>query len=682
MEAFELILLLMVAVLLSSVLDQVVPRISSPLIQIGLGVIIALLAISPIHVSIDPELFLILFIAPLLFHDSIEANKKSLWDNKGIIVSYAIGLVLLIVLCVGFVLHWLVPSIPLAAAFALGAALGPTDAVAVAALKREAQVGKRENAILQGEALINDASGVVSFQFAIAAAVTGFFSLTDAATSFAMNFFGGIVLGIILALIFSFFAHRVRDLGLENITFHVFLEVSMPFIVFLIAEHLHVSGILSVVACGIVWSLMRDQRISPYHSRLNIALSSVWKVVSFTLNGIVFVLLGIQLPNAMQSTWDDVYIDNVDLIGYVLILTVLIVGLRFIWALVMARLFKNPLTGKRDKFNKKTVKDALITTIGGPKGAITLSIAFSIPFLVSTGEPFPQRSLIIFLASGVIVCTLLFANFLLPVLAPKNEKEVDEDEVADYERTRIEILRTVIERLMADSTDNDDRETKQVIKSYNQRIRAIRSMSNTLEDVPPSSALTFEVIDHQAEELFEAAKRKELEPYAVFRVVDTLSRHKNLLAHTKRSSLAARYTLGRLRTFLSFVKHSILSSLRSSRAGDKAAIDKARVYSEQCAVDFLRGLVDNPDYPSDEVARLLIRHERALNVLEESNDATVTSEAVENVMVSTSAIQRRGLQLELEVIQDFYASGDLTRAQAKELRDNTMLMLMDVEDQV
>ncbi len=110
------------------------------------------------------------------FHDSIEANKKNLWDNKGIIVSYAIGLVLLIVLCVGFVLHWSVSSIPLAAAFALGAALGPTDAVAVAALKREAQVGKRENAILQGEPPINDASGVVSFQFAIAAAVTGFFS--------------------------------------------------------------------------------------------------------------------------------------------------------------------------------------------------------------------------------------------------------------------------------------------------------------------------------------------------------------------------------------------------------------------------------------------------------------------------------------------------------------------------
>ena len=682
MEAFELILLLMVAVLLSSVLDQVVPRISSPLIQIGLGVIIAFLAISPIQVSIDPELFLILFIAPLLFHDSIEANKKNLWDNKGIIVSYAIGLVLLIVLCVGFVLHWLVPSIPLAAAFALGAALGPTDAVAVAALKREAQVGKRENAILQGEALINDASGVVSFQFAIAAAVTGFFSLTDAATSFAFNFFGGIILGILLALVFSFFAHRVRDLGLENITFHVFLEVSMPFIVFLIAETFHVSGILGVVACGIVWSLLRDQRISPYHSRLNIALSSVWKVISFTLNGIVFVLLGIQLPNAMQSTWDDVYIDNFDLIGYVLILTALIVVLRFIWALLMARIFRNPLTGKRDKFNKKTVKDALITTIGGPKGAITLSIVFSIPFLVGSGEAFPQRSLIIFLASGVIVCTLLLANFLLPILAPKNEKEVDEEEVADYERTRIEILRTVIERLMADSTDENDRETKQVIKSYNQRIRNIRSMSNALEDAPPSPALTFEVIEYQANQLYDAAKRKEIEPYAVYRVIDSLSRHKNLLEHGKGPSLIAKYSLGRLQNLISLVKHGILSSLPFSRDEDKAAIDKARVLSEQYAVEYLRSLVDNPDYPSDEVARLLIRHERALAVLEESNDATVTSEAVENVMVSTNVIMQRGLQLELEVIQDFYASGDLTRVQAKEMRDNTMLMLMDVEDQV
>lgn len=679
MAAFELILLLMAAVLVSSVLDQVVPRISSPLIQIGLGVIIAALAITPIQVNIDPELFLVLFIAPLLFNDSLEANKKSLWDNKGIIFMYAIGLVFLIVLVVGFVVHWLVPSIPLAAAFALGAALGPTDAVAVAALKREAQVGKRENAILQGEALINDASGVVSFQFAIAAAVTGAFSMADAASSFVVTFTGGILIGIALALIFSFAARRVHDMGLENITFHVLLEVSMPFIVFLIAETLEVSGILAAVACGIVWSLLREQRISPYQSRLNIALSSVWRIVSFTLNGIVFVLLGVQLPKAIQSTWDNVYINNFEVIGYVLLITAVIVALRFIWALVMVRIFKNPLTGKRDRFNKKSVKNAFITTIGGPKGAITLSIVFSIPYVVSTGEAFPQRSLIIFLASGVILCTLLLANFLLPILAPKNEKEVDEDEAEAYDRTKIEILRTVIERLMADSTDEDDRETKVVIKSYNQRIRAIRENS-TLEE-PPVSSLRTDVIDHQAQCLIEAAHKHEIEPYAAYQCVNALAKQKDLIAHAK-GSRRTRYNLGRLRSAISLIKHSVLTSLPFSHDEDQRAMDYAREKSEQYAVEYLRSLVDDPNYRSEEVARLLIRHERALAVFAVSTDATVTSEAVENATVNTSAIQRRGLQLELEVIQDFYASGDLTRAQAKEMRDNTLLMLMDVEDQV
>ena len=183
MATFELILLLAVAVLLSSIVDQVVPKVSSPLIQIGLGVVIALLAIAPVEIAIEPDLFLVLFIAPLLFSDSLEANKKNLWDNKASIISLAIGLVLLITLCVGFAVHWLVPSIPLAAAFALGAALGPTDAVAVQSLSKEAQLARREGAVLQGECLLNDASGVVSFQFAIAAALTGAFSLATATVS-------------------------------------------------------------------------------------------------------------------------------------------------------------------------------------------------------------------------------------------------------------------------------------------------------------------------------------------------------------------------------------------------------------------------------------------------------------------------------------------------------------------
>lgn len=679
-EVFELVLMLLLAVLLSSILDQVVPRISSPLIQIALGIGIAMLAISPIEVNLDPELFLVLFIAPLLFNDALEADKRNLWDNKVTIVSFAIGLVVVITLCVGFVLHWLVPSIPLAAAFALGAALGPTDAVAVQALKKEAKVGKREGAILQGEALINDASGVVSFQFAVSAAVTGAFSLADAASSFALGFAGGIVLGIVLAAVFLFFNKRIREMGLDNVTFHVLFEVSMPLVVYLFSELVGVSGILAVVACGVMWSMFRDRKISPYQSRLNIALTSVWKVIGFVLNGIVFVLLGIQLPNAMQSTWDNLYINNFVLIGYVLLLTALIVLLRFAWALIMTRLVKNPATGKRDKFSLRMVKSSLVTTVGGPKGAITLSIAFTIPFLLADGSTFPQRSLIIFLASGVIVCTLLLANFLLPVLAPKEEAETDEEEVEELMRTKIEIMRTVIERLMADSTEENDRETKIVVSSYNNRIRTIRSVADIEE--PAVAKLRIEVIDYQVEQLIGAVERREVEAFDAFEYLHRLTKQKSLIAHSKeKSSYAASLRMGRLRSVASMAARSVKSVFTPGSVEDHESMDKVRELSERYAIEYLQKLVNNPDYPSEVVAKLMIGHERALSVFDKS-DATMTSEAVENATVSIDEIQRRGLQFELEVIQDFYASGNLTRAQAKDMRDNVSLMLLDLEESV
>ena len=680
MEVFELVLMLLLAVLLSSILDQVVPRISSPLIQIALGIGIAMLAISPIEVNLDPELFLVLFIAPLLFNDALEADKRNLWDNKVTIVSFAIGLVVVITLCVGFVLHWLVPSIPLAAAFALGAALGPTDAVAVQALKKEAKVGKREGAILQGEALINDASGVVSFQFAVSAAVTGAFSLADAASSFALGFAGGIVLGIVLAAVFLFFNKRIREMGLDNVTFHVLFEVSMPLVVYLFSELVGVSGILAVVACGVMWSMFRDRKISPYQSRLNIALTSVWKVIGFVLNGIVFVLLGIQLPNAMQSTWDNLYINNFVLIGYVLLLTALIVLLRFAWALIMTRLVKNPATGKRDKFSLRMVKSSLVTTVGGPKGAITLSIAFTTPFLLADGSTFPQRSLIIFLASGVIVCTLLLANFLLPVLAPKEEAETDEEEVEELMRTKIEIMRTVIERLMADSTEENDRETKIVVSSYNNRIRTIRSVADIEE--PAVAKLRIEVIDYQVEQLIGAVERREVEAFDAFEYLHRLTKQKSLIAHSKeKSSYAASLRMGRLRSIASMAARSVKSVFTPGSVEDHESMDKVRELSERYAIEYLQKLVNNPDYPSEVVAKLMIGHERALSVFDKS-DATMTSEAVENATVSIDEIQRRGLQFELEVIQDFYASGNLTRAQAKDMRDNVSLMLLDLEESV
>ncbi|MEG0505719.1 MAG: sodium:proton antiporter, partial [Raoultibacter sp.] len=269
MEALQLGLMILAAVLLSSVIDQLVPKVSSPLIQIGLGVLIALLAVSPIAISIDPELFIVLFIVPLIFDESKNIDKAALWKNRRPVISLAIGLVLAAALAVGFYVNWLIPSIPLMAAFALGAALGPTDAIAVSSLSKDINVNRQQRNVLEAESLINDASGIVSFQFAIAAAVTGAFSLFDASTSFLFSFFGGILVGIVLGYFANFIIRRVRAWGLENTTFHVLFEVFIPFIVYLVANTLGTSGILAVVAAGLI-GIITPRTLNPQASRLNI----------------------------------------------------------------------------------------------------------------------------------------------------------------------------------------------------------------------------------------------------------------------------------------------------------------------------------------------------------------------------------------------------------------------------
>ena len=180
METLTLCLLLLAAVLVSSVIDQIVPKVSLPLIQIALGLGIALLASTNITIGLDPELFLVLFIAPLLYDEAKNADKAALWTHIKPVLSLAIGLVVATTLIIGFTLNLIIPSIPLFAAFALGAALGPTDAVAVTSLSKEIAIPARQKSVLKGELLLNDASGIVSFQFAIAAGVTGSFSLLNA----------------------------------------------------------------------------------------------------------------------------------------------------------------------------------------------------------------------------------------------------------------------------------------------------------------------------------------------------------------------------------------------------------------------------------------------------------------------------------------------------------------------
>lgn len=705
MEYLVIALLYVGAVLVSSVLDQFLRGVSLPLVQMAVGVAIYFFADLPIDVTINSELFLVMFIAPLLFDESRNISNRILWDNRNTVLSLAIALVVVSVLVVGFVLHWLVPSISLAAAFALGAALGPTDAVAVASLGKTVKLGSRQKASLLGEALLNDASGIVSFQFAIAAAVTGSFSLADASWTFVVEFVGGIILGLFLGAIAFFIMQRMRRAGVESATVHVCFELFLPFFVYLVATRFHVSGILAVVAAGLLISYIpqrmtvRSRSFSTFSTRLNIASESVWHFFSFVLNGVIFVNLGIVLSSTLAPALQENSADLFWIFSLVLILTAVIVGVRFLWILCADLLSDNPETGKRMKLGGPAIRNALVTTLCGPKGAVSLSIASTIPFTVASGAVFPQRDLLLFLVCGVIVVTLLLANFVVPLIAPKSETDDDDELDPEYE---IEMIQNVISGLKRRQTVENKQATGRVMRMYHRRLTAARRRSVSGRQL---RFLRQEVLLHQRDFIKEAIAHDEVDKRLgttylkrVDRMLKLLTRKKTLLTSNRQTQPLAGST-----STMRKIQDQVTST-NETRKKLEFKIDVERV-----AVDYLELASHEPDDARVQAALALLGEHKALlsalraqlRALDNAQGiiASVPETAGQHSIVRTDTgslhlepttdpddlpgladVQAEGLRLELDEIQEMYESGKISQSLAREMREEIYLLQMGLSD--
>ena len=705
MEYLVIALLYVGAVLVSSVLDQFLRGVSLPLVQMAVGVAIYFFADLPIDVTINSELFLVMFIAPLLFDESRNISNRILWDNRNTVLSLAIALVVVSVLVVGFVLHWLVPSISLAAAFALGAALGPTDAVAVASLGKTVKLGSRQKASLLGEALLNDASGIVSFQFAIAAAVTGSFSIADASWTFVVEFVGGIILGLFLGAIAFFIMQRMRRAGVESATVHVCFELFLPFFVYLVATRFHVSGILAVVAAGLLISYIpqrmtvRSRSFSTFSTRLNIASESVWHLFSFVLNGVIFVNLGIVLSSTLAPALQENSADLFWIFSLVLILTAVIVGVRFLWILCADLLSDNPETGKRMKLGGPAIRNALVTTLCGPKGAVSLSIASTIPFTVASGAVFPQRDLLLFLVCGVIVVTLLLANFVVPLIAPKSETDDDDELDPEYE---IEMIQNVISGLKRRQTVENKQATGRVMRMYHRRLTAARRRSVSGRQL---RFLRQEVLLHQRDFIKEAIAHDEVDKRLgttylkrVDRMLKLLTRKKTLLTSNRQTRPLAGST-----STMRKIQDQVTST-NETRKKLEFKIDVERV-----AVDYLELASHEPDDARVQAALALLGEHKALlsalraqlRALDNAQGiiASVPETAGQHSIVRTDTeslhlepttdpddlpgladVQAEGLRLELDEIQEMYESGKISQSLAREMREEIYLLQMGLSD--
>ena len=688
MAVFELILCIIAAVVLSSFISRFIPKVSTPLVQIALGAVASQLPFFP-NVDLDPELFMVLFIAPLLYLEAHEIDKSELLRSMKLSLSLAIGLAIATMAAVGFTLHAIWPAIPLAAALALGAALGPTDAVAVSSLGKEAALTTRQMGVLKGESLFNDASGIVGFQFAIAAAITGEFKVGEAAGEFVVSFIGGALFGLAVGLVANWLFETIRSLGWETTTTRILMELFLPFLLYLSAEEIaHVSGILAVVASGLFVRFDRTG-IGPNVARTNIVSNSVWGVLSFTLNGAVFILLGMLLPGAMGTSWDDPGVSNLKLILVILAVSAIVIAMRFVWVSTMLRLARDVTTGRRRRMTGERWRSAAVMTFGGAKGTITLSLMFTIPYALSNGRWFPMRDELIFVASGVIIVTLLLANFLLPLIAPNRGGDVSRE----MNEITIEVLRRTIEELTGRVTDENRRAVLMVIDSYTKRITRLKQRVGEL-DPQGYAQLQIDALgwekDYVKRRLAETRTRTDILPATRDLEIETcehlLDQIMNSLRHIdtdRRSGRAAWQIKGRMRA----LQRRTMTLMR--RAGSKIrrttplmSDDEIFAHARTVQLDAFDYVIDRlyeemrrDTYNTEHCTALLLDYRRAEGALRARPNMSGSARS----MGMAEEVKRESYAIELGVIQDMVAAGDITRPQAKALRRNVYVMSVDAD---
>ena len=437
METIGIVLSMLAAVVVSGIAVRALPiGIPRPLVQIAFGALIA--AVSDFEVRLDPDVFFLLFLPPLLFLDGWRIPKEGLLRDKGFILELALGLVFCTVLGMGLFIHWMIPAMPYPVAFALAAIVSPTDPVAVSAITQRIPMPKRMLHVLEGESLLNDASGLVCFRFAVAAAVTGMFSLAGAAVTFVQLAAVGIAIGVG----FTFAIVRVkawlnRRLG-EDSGAQVLVSLLVPFGAYELAEHFGGSGILAAVAAGITMSYAELGGHALATTRVQ--RTAVWDTVQFALNGVMFVLLGEQLPALFAGAVDAVRESQHEspwwIAVYVLAINFGLAALRFAWVWISTRISIAVARARGEPIEEPPLRLVAAMSVAGVRGAITLAGVLTLPLVLPDGTDFPARDLAILLAAGVVILSLTAASVLLPPLLRKLAAD-SHSEDAEVEHARV-----------------------------------------------------------------------------------------------------------------------------------------------------------------------------------------------------------------------------------------------------
>ncbi|MFP5108908.1 Na+/H+ antiporter [Neobacillus sp. C211] len=658
MEFFLLTLLLLAVIGLSSFIHHFMPYIPVPLVQIALGVLLAALPIG-IHIPMEPELFFVLFIAPLLFHDGKNVSRHALWKLRKPILLLALGLVFVTVFAIGYLIYWLIPSIPLPAAFALAAILSPTDVVAVSAISSRVKIPQTIMHVLEGEGLMNDASGLVAFKFAVAATVTGVFSLAEASWSFLIISIGGLVGGAILAVLIIQLKIFIRRLGMEDVTIHMLIQLLTPFVIFYLVEHFHLSGILSVVAAGIVHTIYRDRDQSPA-MQLQVVSQSTWTVLIYILNGLVFVLLGLQIPSVISEIFQDPLFNNWEVSKYIFIISASLFVLRFLW--IGAAWHWGWL---KKQIQMPSMRAIGIITISGVRGAVTLAGAFTIPYVLADGSPFPQRSLFIFIAAGVILVTLVAASTFLPILAKPDKRNTDK---LKEEMEQVAMLRTIdsaIRSIRELMNDENRGAAVSVISAYTQIRNRLTNVSdeNSERLKLVENEIRMKALDAEANYIEKLKKEGQIDREMTYMSEEHI--HRMRLAVTNRIHYRRLFIWTLVKRSLYQVVHLFLPNNKERLIHRQAQIKKIirlKVNMAKAAIQYLKNQMTSENANIylviiGEYSELIMK----LKLAKKGADSTHYTQLQRELRV-------KAFQAERDEIQNLYEEGEITIDVTRKIR--------------
>lgn len=657
MEILLYAIIFSVVMIASNAINKLVPPLPLPLLQILFGIGLGfLLPNGEFH--LDTELFMALVISPLLFREAEEADITAILKHWKFIVYLIFPVIFVSTLSIGEMSNWLLPGLPLAACIAVGAALGPTDLVAFASLSERFRFPKRVSNILKGEGLLNDASGLVTFQFALSAWITGNFSIKAASVSLLVSILGGLVVGILTASINKWLQRLLLSVRATDIAGELLLELSLPLFTFFIAEEFHVSGIIAVAVAGIL-KASRFKHITLLEAQVDTVSNTVWHTVTFLLNGSVFVLLGMELEMIIDPIFSSPIYNNLFLFIGILLLTVLLFAIRFImiYGFYWYRSFrlKKPL--------QKYFKDALILTFSGVKGTVSIATILLIPTDLEQRYP-----LLLFLVAGVTLVSFLTGLLVLPRLSK------DKEHSEDYLMT-IAILNDVLSQLEAElQTTKKKAPLYAAIDNYHGRIEHLilgQENRETQKDWESIKLLILSIENDGLEQAYEEGRIRE-RGYRIYQ------RYLKNMEQSINRNLSSRLTYYFLVCFriLRLILHEMFtlgSGIRSWKRGEVNRL-KAIDYDQIAAL-----YLANTEVIIESLENLKgIYRSSLVSFLQESRlreTAIITSGAfVERVInrVKPNNIDEmlRGYYLERKLIFEYEEQKLISAATAKRMRQN------------